>query len=101
MPNSPIAHSALAFLRQRVGSAAHQADIGADRHEGVAPADVAAYFVLVAGEDAGRLADGLEAADRVLHGFLRLRMGRVADMAERCGKVRRADEDAVDALDRG
>src|SRR5260221_11915781 len=91
--------SALEFLCQSVGTAAQQSDIGADRHEGAAPADVAAYFVLVAGEDAGRLADGLEAADRVLHGFLHVRMGRIAEMAGRRGKVGRADEEAVDALD--
>src|SRR5215471_14302707 len=101
MPNSPIGQSALVLLRQRVGAAAQQADVGTDSHKGVAPADVAAHLVLVAGEDAGRLADTLETAGAVLQGFLHLRMSRIPDMAQRGGEVRWADEDTVDALDGG
>src|SRR6476661_2390898 len=86
---------------QGVGVTGEQADVGADPHELVAPVDVAADFLFVAAQDAGRLADRLEPRDRVLHRRLRFRVLRVAEMAERSGQIGGPDEDAVDAVDLG
>src|SRR5580704_15548256 len=103
MPNSPMffpsLRSALEFLRERVRAFAEQADVRADRDESVAPGDIAANLVLVAGQNAGGLADFFQPCHRVLHRLLRLGMGGIADMAERRGEVGWSDEHAVDAVD--
>src|SRR6516165_10898619 len=105
MPNSPMfpasLRSVLEFLGEHVGAAAQQADVRADGDERVAPGDIAANFVLVAGQDAGGLADFFKPRHRILHRLLRLGMGGIADMAERRGEVGRSDEYAVDTLDGG
>ena len=77
----------------------------------IGPNDLSASFghignwghpeVQAALEDAGGLADLLEAPYRVLERRLHLGMAPVADMAERGREIVRADEHAVDAIDRG
>src|SRR5579884_1505326 len=86
---------------QRVGGAREQTDVGADRHEAVAPVDVAADLVFVAAQNAGRLAYGLETRGRLSHRRLHVRMLRMTEMAERGRQVGRSDEHAVDTLHRG
>src|SRR6266540_7344781 len=82
----------LESLRQRVRAAREQAEIDADRDEGIAPRDEALRLLLVRGEDAGGLADRLEPSHRVLQRRLHLRVAPIADMAERGGEVVRTDE---------
>src|SRR5690606_41712938 len=53
------------LLRQRAAAAGQKPDVGAHRHEQVAPADVAADFVFVAAEDAGRLVQPLQPLGRI------------------------------------
>jgi hypothetical protein len=43
------------LLRRPIGTPGRQADVGADGDEQIAPPDLPANFVLVAGEDARRL----------------------------------------------
>jgi hypothetical protein len=49
--------SVLELLRQRIGAAREQAQIGTDRHEQIAPANIASGLVLVQRQDTGGLAD--------------------------------------------
>src|SRR5215470_1622149 len=77
----------LEALRQRVGAAREQAEVGADRDERVAPLDEALCLLLVGRKDAGRLADLLQPFHRVFERRLHLGMAPIADMSERGGEI--------------
>src|SRR5690606_36197532 len=93
--------SGLEALHQRLRAVAQHVLVGAHGDEQAAELDVALRQGLVAGEDAGGLAAGLDAADGVLDRGQHLRVLGVAEVAERGGEVARADEDAVDAFHAG
>ena len=87
------------FFRQCVGIARKQPDIGTDGHKQVAPVYVAPRLLLIAGQNAGRLADRPETFHRILHCLLNIRVLGVAKMAQRSGEIGGPDEDAVDSID--
>src|SRR5262245_23313849 len=90
----------LELAGEGVGAAPEKPDVGAHGDKRVAPADIAPRLLLAQRENAGRLADGLEAVHGLLQRRLHLRVLRVSDMPERGRKVRGTDEHAVDAVDR-
>src|SRR5579864_5859581 len=96
-----LAQSALALelLGQRVGVAGEQTDIGADSDKEVAPLDVSAGLLFIAGEHAGGLADLLKPRHGVFHRGLGLRMLRITEMPKGSSQVGRTNKDAVDAVD--
>ena len=78
-----------------------QGDVGPDEHEGGTGREVAVGRLGVEGVDAGGLADLDRGPDRVQHRLDHLGVVLPAEPSHRGGEVGGADEDPVDAVDRG
>lgn len=88
-------------LRPGTGAVHHQTDIGADEDERGPRLEVLPSLVGVEGVDADRFARRTHGLERPSHRVRDLGMRLLAEQAHRRGQVGRADEDLVDAVDRG
>src|SRR3984885_4550970 len=89
------------FSRELIRAPRQQAEVGADSGEQAATVDVVLGELDVAGQNPRRRAGLLDARNHVVDDLDDFRMVGLTEIAKRGGKVARADEHAVDALDAG